>query len=98
MSLYNQSVLLKKVTTLFVGAHDFRKLAAQAAELVTKELKEKNLIGAAIFRVHDQENLVYAYTYANKFRRLIDPLLPVKFSQFNVSLSETGNLIVKTIL
>lgn len=98
MAIDNQSILLKKVTSLFVGAHDFRKLATQAAELVTKELKAQNLIGAAIFRVHEQENSVYAYTYANKLRRFIDPLLPAKFSQFKISLSETGNLVVKTIL
>lgn len=94
----NQSILLKKVTSLFVGVHDFRKLATQAAELVTKELKAQNLIGAAIFRVHEQENSVYAYTYAHKLRRFIDPLLPAKFSQFTVLLSETKNLVVKTIL
>src|SRR3989344_1902883 len=98
MNTDNQSILLKKVTSLLVGTHDFRDLAGKAASLVTKELKEQNLVGAAIFRVHQEENSVYAYTYANKFRRLIDALLPAKFSQFNIPLSKANNLVVKTVL
>ncbi len=93
-----QTILLKKTANLLVGTHDFRNLAHQAADLVVKELKDKNLIGASVFRLHEQENLVYAYTYANKYRKLIDALLPAKFSQLNISLSATNNLVVKTIL
>lgn len=91
-------MLLKKTTALLVGAHDFRQLARQVVDLVVKELKDQNLIGAAIFRVHEQENSLYAYTYANKYHKVVDTLLPDKFSQFNILLSRTDNLVVKSVV
>lgn len=98
MNTDKQAILLKKTTDLLVGTHDFKNLARQVTDLVVKELKDQNLIGAAIFRVHEQENSVYAYTYANKYHKLIDALLPAKFSEFNIALSRTDNLAVKAIV
>ena len=98
MNTDKQAILLKKTTALLVGTHDFRQLARQVTDLVVKELNDQNLVGAAIFRVHENENSLYAYAYANKYHKLIDTLLPAKFSQFNISLSRTDNLVVKSVV
>src|SRR3989344_1905326 len=72
MNTDKQAILLKKTTALLVGTHDFRQLARQVTDLVVKELNDQNLVGAAIFRVHENENSLYAYTYANKYHKLIE--------------------------
>ena len=98
MSKDRQTILLKKTTALLLGTRDFRNLAREVTSLIVKELRDQNVIGAAVFRLHSQENLIYAYTYANKYRRIIDSLLPGEFSQLNVSLSQADNYIVKAVL
>lgn len=98
MNTDKQIILLQKTSDILAGTHDFRSLAREVADLVVKELKDRNLVGAAIFRIHEQENSIYAYAYTNKYRKVIDAFLPSKFSQLSVPLSETGNLVVKTIV
>lgn len=96
MTADNQALLLQKISNILIGTRDFQRLARQAVDLIVKEFKEQNLRGAAIFRVHQQDNLLYAYDYSYKYRRVIDKLLPTKFSELNIPLTATDNLIVKT--
>lgn len=92
------SVLLQKITHLLIGAYDFRELARRAVELVRKELKGQGIATAAIGRLHEKDNLIYAYAYSTKYQKLIDRLLPARFSEFNIALSRTDNLAVQTVL
>lgn len=93
----DQALLLKRTSDILIGTYDFRELAVKAVDLIVKELKEQNLIGAAIFRVHHKDQLLYAYEYATKYRRIVDKFFPVKFSQLHVPLSLTENLLVRTV-
>lgn len=91
----DQALLLKKITSVFLGTHDFRQLARTAADLLLREARNKKVIGAGIFRVHAKENLLYAYAYSTRYRRIIDSILPVKFSELNVPLTLTENLVAR---
>lgn len=91
-----QALLLEKTSSILSGTYDFRELAQRAVSLIVKELGKYNLIGAAIFRVHEQDNALYAYTYSTKYRQTIEKLLPIKFARLSVPLLMTGNLIVRT--
>lgn len=93
-----QTLLLKKITTIFLGTHDFQQLARQAVDLIVSELNKQGVVTAAIGRMHEKDNVIYAYAYSNKYRRLIDKLLPRKFSDLNVSLDRTDNLAVRTVV
>lgn len=95
MNFDNQSLLLKKITHVFLGTYDFRELANRAVILIVKELKNKNVVIAGIGRMHEKDNLLYAYAYATKYHRTIDKLLPAKFSEFNIPLSGTDNFSVR---
>ena len=94
----DESLLLKKITSIFLGTHDFHELARRAVDLIVKELKSQGIATAGIGRVHEKENLLSAYAYATKFRRTIDKLLPSKFNQLSVPLSRTDNLGVRTVV
>ncbi len=94
----DESLLLKKITSVFLGTHDFHELARRAVDLIVKELKSQGITTAGIGRVHEKENLLSAYAYATKFRRTIDKLLPSKFNQLSVPLSRTDNLGVRTVV
>lgn len=72
----NESILLKRITSVLLGTHDFQKLAHEAVALMVRELKDQNLVGAAIFRVHEKENVLYAYAFATKHASKIHKLLP----------------------
>lgn len=93
-----QTLLLKKITTIFLGTHDFQQLARQAVDLIVNELSKQGVVTAAIGRIHEKDKVIYAYAYSNKYRRLIDKLLPKKFSELNVSLERTDNLAVRTVV
>lgn len=93
-----QAILLKKTSEILLGAHDFRDLAKNAVDLVVKQLKAQGLVGAGIFRVHQNENILSAYAYSARYTNIVDRLLPAKFSDLRISLAETKNLVVRTIL
>ena len=90
-------ILLKKITEIFIGAYDFRRLAREAVDLIIKELKEQNVVTVGIGRLHEKDSLLYAYAYATKYRRTIDKLLPAKFSELYIALDRTDNLCVRTV-
>lgn len=94
----DETLLIKKITSIFIGTHDFRELARRAVDLIVKELKSQGVVTAGIGRVHEKEGLLYAYAYTTKFRRTIDKLLPAKFDQLYVPLSRTDNFGVRTVI
>jgi len=98
MVMDDQALFLEKITHIFIGTHDFRQLARQVVDLIVRELKDQNIVTAAIGRLHEKDKLVYAYAYSTKYRQMIDKLLPSRFSELNVALSRTDNLAVRTIL
>ncbi len=97
MPIDNQSLLLEKITGIFVGTHDFRELANQAVDLIAKELKNQHVVTVGIGRVHEKERLLHAYAYATKYRKVLDKLLPKRFSELNIALDKADNLGVKTV-
>ena len=98
MSLDEQNLLLTQTTSILLGTRDFRQLANQSVKLVVKALKKHNLIGAGIFRVHEENKMLYAYAYAVKNQYLVDKLLPNnKFFGLNIPLSANDNLIVRAV-
>jgi len=98
MEKTNQAVLLRKITNIFVGTYDFSELAKNAVNLVVKELMKQDVMAAAIFRVDEVNAQLRAYAYGTKYKRTIDKLLPTSFSRLKISLTETDNLTVKTVI
>jgi len=99
MELEGQNLLVGEITNVLLGTYDFRELAKKSVELAVRKLKKQNLVGAGIFRVHEQNNLLYAYAYAVNHQRLIEKIMPHSvFSGLNISLSETDNLLVRTVV
>ena len=90
--------LLEKVTSVLLGTRDFKVLAERAVNLMTDQLKNVGVVSATIDRVHQEEKLVYAYAFSSRGFGAINKLLPKKLTELNVSLDETSNLIVKSIL
>ena len=93
----SQSVLVQKVSKVFLGARDFKKLAKDSVDLMTQELKRDGILGAAIFRTNEKDNTLAAYAYSAKAFNEIENILPVKFSTMTVSLDDNTNLLVRTL-
>ncbi|OGE79051.1 MAG: hypothetical protein A2751_01165 [Candidatus Doudnabacteria bacterium RIFCSPHIGHO2_01_FULL_46_14] len=91
----DQFILLEKVSKILLGTYNFRDLARQSVALVVKELKNQGLVAAGVFRVLASENKLSAYAYSTKYSRVIDKILPARFSELSISLAETKNLAVK---
>lgn len=92
-----QASLFNQTTHILLGTYDFRDLAEKAVNLVVKTLKNQGIIGAAIFRINLQDNNLHAFAYSTKYKHIIDKILPSKFSELKIPLSDTSNLILKAI-
>lgn len=89
--------LLQKINDVFLGTRDFRELAKKSVNLMTEELKSEKVLGTGIFRVHEKEDLLYAYAYSARAFDAVEKLLPAKFSELTVPLSAKTNLYIKAI-
>ncbi len=91
----DKTQLLEKTTSVLMGTHEFQDLARKSVDLIVQGMKSKGVSAAAVFRINQQSQTLYAYAYSAKRRTLIDALLPAKFSQLNLPLTSADNLIVK---
>lgn len=89
--------VIEKINTVFLGTRDFRQLAERAVDLMTAELKNEGILSASIFRVHPDENRLYAYAFSSRAFDAVNKLYPKKFSDLSVSLDESSNLLVKAV-
>ena len=89
--------LVEKVGSVFLGTRDFRVLAERAVNLMTSELKQEGVLSASIFRVHPEEQKLYAYAFSSGAFDAVNKLYPKKFSELSVSLDEPANLLAKTV-
>ena len=92
-----QSRLLQKVAQVFLGTRDFKRLAKESVDLMTRELKENGLLGAGIFRLEEKKGLA-AYAYSAEGFDTVEKLLPAKFSELVVPMNAKDNLLVQSVL
>jgi len=97
-SSHEKLALVEKVNSVFLGTRDFRALAERAVNLMTEELKDEGILSVSIFRVHPETRSLYAYAFSSRAFDAVSKLYPKKFSELNVSLDETSNLLVKAVL
>ncbi|MDO8582201.1 MAG: hypothetical protein Q7S16_05000 [bacterium] len=86
--------IAEKIQTDLVGTTRFQELAQKVVDAAVKELK---LNGAAVFRLNTERTQLSAYTYAHRFRTIIDRLLPKKFGGLSIPIATIENLAVRTI-
>ncbi|OGG60601.1 hypothetical protein A3C86_04905 [Candidatus Kaiserbacteria bacterium RIFCSPHIGHO2_02_FULL_49_16] len=89
--------VIEKINAVFLGTRDFRQLAERAVNLMTAELKSEGILSASIFRVHADENRLYAYAFSSRAFDAVNKLYPKKFSELSVSMDEYSNLLVKAV-
>ena len=89
--------LVRRVSEVFLGSRDFKKLAEESVNLITTELKDMGIIGAALFRVNKEKDRLDGYAYSSRAFRTVEKLLPLKFSSLSVSFSEKDNLLIKAL-
>src|SRR3990167_8714719 len=94
----DQTILLKKTSEILLGTYDFKDLAHKAVDLIVKQLRGQGLAAAGVFRAHPNENLLRAYAYSSKYSKVVDKILPTRFSELSISLSDAKNLAVKTVV
>lgn len=87
--------LLERTTSVLMGTHEFHDLARKSVDLLAKEMRSSGVAAAAVFRINQQNQTLYAYAYSARGRAIIDKLLPAKFSELHLPLTATQNLIVK---
>ena len=90
--------LVEKVNSVFLGTRDFKVLAERAVNLMTDQMKSEGVVSAVIYRVHPEQKAVYAYAFSARAFEAINKLLPKKLTELHVSLDETSNLLVKSII
>ena len=90
--------VIEKINSVFLGARDFRKLAEQSVNLIANELRSAGVLGAAVFRVHENEEKLYSYAYAARAFEAVERLLPRKFSELSVILNDKDNLLVRAVI
>jgi len=95
---HNKVPLLHRISGVFLGTRDFKKLAKESVELITKELREEGIVGAAIFRVNEKDQVLNAYAYAADAFHIVERLLPAKFAQLSVPFTAKENLLIKAVL
>lgn len=89
--------LIEKINSVFLGTRDFKELAERAVNLMGEELRKEGVLGVAVFRLHPQERRLYAYAYASRSFETVLKLFPSKFTELNVPLEETSNLLIKAM-
>lgn len=87
---------VEKINSVFLGTRDFRELAEQSVKLMTQELRDEGVLGTAMYRVHPQENRIYAYAFSSRSFDAVNKLFPRKFSELSLPITETSNLLVRT--
>ncbi|MDP3965368.1 MAG: hypothetical protein Q8Q13_01045 [bacterium] len=90
--------LVEKINSVFLGTRDFKVLAERAVNLMTDQLKHEGIVSATIYRVHPEEKAVYAYAFSSRTFDAVNKLLPKKLTELHVSIDESSNLLVKSIL
>lgn len=90
--------LVEKVNSVFLGTRNFKALAERAVNLMTEELKNEGVLSAIIYRVHLEEKTLYPYAFSSRAFEAVNKLFPKKFHELIVSLSESSNLLIKSIL
>ncbi len=86
--------IAEKIQTDLVGTTRFQELAQKVVDAAVQELK---LNGAAVFRCNAERTQLSAYTYAHRFRTIIDRLLPKKFGGLSIPLTTKENMAVRTV-
>lgn len=90
--------LVEKINSVFLGTRDFKVLAERAVNLMTDQLKNVGVMSATIYRVHPEEKSVYSYAFSSRAFEAVNKLLPKKLTELHISLDESSNLLVKSIL
>ena len=86
--------IAEKIQKDLVGTTRFQELAQKVVDAAVKELK---LNGAAVFRLNTERTKLSAYTYAHRFRTIIDRMLPKKFAGLSIPITVKDNLAARTV-